>query len=83
LKFRAIILLVYFYILRLKCEWELKKNLNGNGISPKIALGNGIRTPLQDPLNRLFGKGILFLFLFLYEVPFAYQLKSIEKNYTI
>ena len=27
----------------------LKKILNGNGIFHKIALGNGIRTPLQDP----------------------------------
>ena len=31
-------------------------------------------------LKHLFGEGILHLSLFLYNVPFAYQLKTIKKN---
>ena len=34
-------------------------------------------------LKRLFAEGILHLFLFLYKVPFTYQLKTIKKNITI
>ena len=43
------VLLVYYYILRLKCSGNFEKILNGNGIFHKIALGNGIRTPPSGP----------------------------------
>ena len=45
------VLLVYYYILRLKCSGNFEKILNGNGIFHKIALGNG--NPPPPPFRAL------------------------------